>query len=124
MPPRLCVALMLAVLLGRLGSGVAQVRTNTANERAKTSLEEVVVTANRHLTDEQVTEQVEKALAADPYVYAEHVIVTTNKGVIRLEGIVGDTGERFRILRLCRKLPGARRVVDSLELFNNDPDGG
>jgi osmotically-inducible protein OsmY len=115
---------MLAVLLGRLGSGVAQVRTDTANELAKTSLEEVVVTAKRHLTDEQVTEQVEKALADDPYVYAEHVTVTTNNGVVRLEGIVGDTGERFRILRLCRKLPGARRVVDALELFNNDPDGG
>jgi osmotically-inducible protein OsmY len=124
MATRLCVALMLAVLLGRLGSGVAQVRTNTANERAKTSLEEVVVTATRHLTDEQVTKQVEKALANDPYVYAEHVTVTTNNGVVRLEGIVGDTGERFRMLRLCRKLPGARRVVDALELFNNDPDGG
>jgi osmotically-inducible protein OsmY len=84
----------------------------------------VVVTAKRHFTDEQVAAQVEKVLAEDPYIYAEHVTVTINNGVVRLEGIVGDTGERFRILRRCRKIPGARRVVDALEIISNDPDGG
>jgi BON domain len=50
--------------------------------------------------------------------------VTTHNGVVRLEGIVGDTGEMFRIVRLCRKMPGARRVVNVLEIMRNDPDGG
>jgi hypothetical protein len=100
---RLYVALTLIVLLGRFGSGVAQARTDTASERAKTPLEEVVVTAKRHLTDEQVTQQVEKALADDPYAYAEHVTVTTSNGVVTCEGIVGDAAE---LRRGCASVDG------------------
>jgi osmotically-inducible protein OsmY len=84
---------------------------------------EVVIHANR-LADEQVTREVQKTLTGDPWVYSEHITVTTQNGVVRLEGIVGDTAELFRILRLCRKIPGARRVVNELEMMHNDPDGG
>ena len=63
-------------------------------------------------------------MTEDPWIYAEHINVTTRNGVVRLEGIVGDTGELFRILRECRKIPGARRVVSELEMMHNDPDGG
>jgi len=83
----------------------------------------VVVSASRK-ADEQVTLQVQNRLTGDPWIYAEHITVTTRNGVVRLEGIVGDTGELFRILRLCRKIPGARRVVSELEVVHNDPDGG
>lgn len=119
-----CVALMLVVLVGRSGSGVAQVQTDAADKSAEVPRGEVIVTATRQAPDEQITAQVERALAADPYIYAEHVTVTTNNGVVRVEGIVWDTGERFRILRRCRKIPGTRRVVDALEILDNDPDGG
>lgn len=122
--PWLCLALMLVVFVGSLSSGVAQVAKDPADKVADASRAEVIVTAARQIPDEQVTAQVEKALVEDPYVYAEHVTVTTNNGVVRVEGIVGDTGERFRILRRCRKIPGARRIVDALEVVNNDPDGG
>lgn len=122
--PWSCVVLLLVVFVVSLRAGVAQVAKGTADKAADTSREEVIVTAQRNIPDEQVTAQVEKALAEDPYVYAEHVTVTTNNGVVRVEGIVGDTGERFRILRRCRKIPGTRRVVDALEVVSNDPDGG
>lgn len=122
--PCSCVALLLVVFVGSLRPGVAQVAKGTADKSADTSREEVLVTALRHIPDEQVTAQVEKALAEDPYIYAEHVTVTTDNGVVRVEGFVGDTGERFRILRRCRKIPGTRRVVDALEVVSNDPDGG
>ena len=56
--------------------------------------------------------------------FADHVTISTRNGVVRVEGFVGDSGERFRILRLCRRIPGTRRVVDALEVMNNDPDGG
>jgi osmotically-inducible protein OsmY len=94
-----------------------------APEKAKTRLEEVIVNAAR-TADEQVTRQVEKKLANDPWIFSEHITVTTRNGVVHLEGIVGDTGEWFRILDLCRKIPGARRVVSELEITHNDPDGG
>lgn len=87
-------------------------------------LEEVLIQAKRQVADEQVTQQVQRTLTDDPWIYAEHITVTTQNGVVRVEGFVGDTGERFRILRLCRKIPGARRVVDALEVVSNDPDGG
>jgi osmotically-inducible protein OsmY len=112
-------ALLFATLLGAAGSCPGE----EVAEKA-TRLEEVVIQAKRQAADEQVTQQVQKTLTDAPWIYAEHVIVTTQNGVVRLEGIVGDTGERFRILRLCRKIPGARRVVDALEIISNDADGG
>jgi hypothetical protein len=62
---RWCVALTLVALLGRVGPSVAQVQwPNRANDSGKIFPEEVVVTAKRLLTDEQMTEHVEKALKA------------------------------------------------------------
>jgi osmotically-inducible protein OsmY len=109
-----------ATLVGAPGYCPAQDAAPKANER----LQEIVIQAKRQALDEQVTQQVEKTLTSDPWIYAEHITVTTRNGVVRLDGLVGDTSERFRILRLCRKIPGARRVVDALELVYNDPDGG
>jgi osmotically-inducible protein OsmY len=87
------------------------------------STQEIVITAARE-ADVALTVKVVQVLQDDPYIFADHVTVTTRNGVVRVEGIVGDTGERFRILRLCRRIPGTKRVVDALEIVNNDPDGG
>ena len=113
-------AVVIAILLGAAGYCPA----HDGAEKADAHVEEVVIQAKRQAADEQVTRQVQKTLTDDPWIYAEHITVTTENGVVRLEGFVGDTGERFRILRRCRKIPGARRVVDALEIINNDPDGG
>ena len=112
--------LLFATLLGAAGSCPAQ----NAADPPNAALQEVVIQGKRQAADEQVTQQVQKTLTNDPWIYAEHVTVTTRNGVVRLEGIVGDTGERFRIVRLCRKIPGTRRVVDAMEVINNDADGG
>jgi osmotically-inducible protein OsmY len=91
--------------------------------RSDTSTAEIVIIAARQ-AEEVLTAKVVQTLQDDPYVFADHVTVTSENGVVRVEGIVGDTGERFRILRLCRRIPGARRVLDALEVISNDPDGG
>jgi osmotically-inducible protein OsmY len=109
-----------AALLGAASSSAAQ----DAAEKARSGLQEVVVRAQRQLPDEQITHRVQKALADDPWIYSDHITVTTRNGVVTVEGIVQDTGEWFRILRLSRRIPGARRVVSNLELLHNDPDGG
>jgi hypothetical protein len=63
-------------------------------------------------------------LTEDPWIFSEHITVTTrNDGVVRLEGIVADTGELFRVLSLCRQMPDARRVINELEMIHN-PNGG
>lgn len=114
------IAPLFAALLVGTDPCSAQYATVKENDRTQ----EVVIQAKRQAADEQVTRQVEETLTDDPWIYAEHVTVTTQNGVVRLEGIVGDTGEMFRIVRLCRKIPGARRVVNALEIMHNDPDGG
>jgi osmotically-inducible protein OsmY len=114
-------ALLFASLLGAASAWVAAER---APERQIERLEELVIQARRQAADEQVTRQVEKTITEDPWIFSEHITVTTHNGVVRLEGIVGDTGEMFRIMRLCRRIPGARRVVNALEIMHNDPDGG
>lgn len=114
-----CYALVAAALVGANSSCPAQ----PAADRASPSLQEVVIQAGR-LADEQITREVEKTLAADPWIFGDHITVTTRNGVVRVEGIVGDTGEMFRIVRLCRRIPGTRRVVNGLEMMHNDPDGG
>jgi osmotically-inducible protein OsmY len=106
-------------LLGAAGSGAAQ----DAARKTEAPPAEVIVQATR-LADEQITQQAVQAVSNDPWIYSDHVTITTRNGVIRVEGIVQDTGELFRILRICRRIPGARRVVSELEMQHNDPDGG
>ena len=96
------LAVLFAILLGAAGSCPAQDDAGRANAH----LQEVIVQAARQVADEQVTSEVQETLTNDPWVYAEHTTVTTKNGVVRVEGFVGDTGERFRILRLCRRIPG------------------
>jgi hypothetical protein len=114
------VAFLLTAFPGATASCLAQ----DATQKADPNLAEVVIQAKRQAVDEQITLQVEKTLTDDPWVYSEHLTVTTRNGVVRIEGIVQDTAELFRILRLARKTPGARRVVNATEMLHNDPDGG
>jgi osmotically-inducible protein OsmY len=58
------------------------------------------------------------------YIYAEHVTVTTSKGVVTCEGIVGDAAELRRVLRICRRASGSKRVVSQLEINDSIPEGG
>jgi osmotically-inducible protein OsmY len=117
--PLLVAALGVAALAG-LSSAPAQTARTPRSERGTP---EIVITATRE-ADEAVTAKVVQVLHDDPYIFADHVTVTTENGIVRVEGIIGDAGERYRIMRLCRRIPGARRVVDALEVMNNDPDGG
>jgi osmotically-inducible protein OsmY len=111
------VAVSLAVLLGVPAAGVSQTKSDAATP-AKTPLAEVIVTASRHVSDEQVTQEVERALDKDPSIYTEHISVTTRKGVVRVEGVVLDVQQLIDVLRLCRKTAGSRRCVNELELHD------
>ena len=119
---RTCFAL--AFVLATFPGGAAFCLAQDATAKADPNLAEVVIQARRQAVDEQITLQVEKTLTDDPWIYSEHLTVTTRNGVVRIEGIVQDTAELFRILRLARKTPGARRVVNATEMLHNDPDGG
>lgn len=83
---------------------------------------EIVVTAPRP-TDEALTARVETALRQNPYIYAEHVTVTTEKGVVRVGGVVRDLPELFAILRVARRIAGKGRVVNEIQFLQLDQDG-
>ena len=114
-------ALLFATLLGAAGSCAAQ----DAAEKPNARLQEVVIQAKRQAADEQITQQAQKAISDDRWIYSAHITVTAHNGVIRVEGIVQDTWDWFKIMDHCRRIRGARRVDTSgIELLHNDPDGG
>ena len=116
---RVAITLLAATLLGGSELCLAQ----AAAKKTSAPLEEILVQGTRS-ADEQITERVQSALANDRWIYAEHVIVTTEKGVVRVEGLTSDSWEMHRILREARKTPGVKRVLNQLEMLHLDPEGG
>lgn len=117
---RVRLVVLLATLLG---AGVYCPALHAAGEAA--AREEVVVQANRELADEQVTLHLQQVLSDDRWIYAEHVTITTENGVVRVEGVVADSLELLRVLHLCNKIPGVKRVdTSNLEINAQLPDGG
>jgi osmotically-inducible protein OsmY len=85
-------------------------------------LHEIVVIANRE-ADAAMSTKVATALREDPYLFSDHVNVTTENGVVRLEGIVRDLPDLFQILRLARRIAGKGKVVNKIDFVPTDVDG-
>jgi osmotically-inducible protein OsmY len=95
-------------------------RAEKVNAPGNTRLDEIVVTAKRRsdpVADEKMKEQVEEALHSDPFFYDEHVTVTVNNGVATLHGMVFDDWDLRIAVRISRKIPGVKRVVNDLEIM-------
>jgi hypothetical protein len=84
---------------------------------AGSKLEEVVITARKE-ADAALTARVLQVLQDDPYVFADHIEVVTENGVVRLEGIALDVTDMYRAVDLARRIAGKRRVVNEIELRN------
>jgi osmotically-inducible protein OsmY len=95
--------------------------TNAQQKTAPVASEQVVITSTKPATDEELTKRVETVLDSDRYLDASHMTVTTKDGVVTLGGLVGDSGDLLRALRISSRIPGARRVIDDLETY--EPDG-
>ncbi len=104
------------LVMGVIGGGAAGA---DAPALANRPLSEVVVTARRQpdpVADARLQRQVETALAADAYVNSEHITVTVMNGVATLHGIVYEDWDLRNAIRLSRRIPGVRRVVNDLEI--------
>jgi osmotically-inducible protein OsmY len=93
-----------------LASGSAALASGATAVEIK---EEVVVSAARQ-SDAVIAAKVTAAVQQDPYIYGDHISVTVENGVVRLEGIVTDLSDLHRVLRLARRIGGARRVANYL----------
>ncbi len=80
-----------------------------------------MVTADRK-ADMATTAKVTTALRQDPYIFSDHVSVSTENGIVRLEGRVNDLVDLFQILKLARRIAGKGRIVDAIEYVPVDDD--
>ena len=87
----------------------------------ETSLPEVIVNATR-LADEALTAKVVQVLKDDPYLYADHISVVTEHGVVRLQGYSTDAHELRRALFLARRAAGKQRVLNEVEFIAQNTD--
>ena len=82
---------------------------------------EVVITASRE-PDAVLVARVERAMQDDPYLFVNHISVSAEKGVVRLEGFVGDPFDMLQLVRLARRIAGKRRVINEIEVVSGGVD--
>jgi osmotically-inducible protein OsmY len=114
-----CASLLSAAVFALLACTAFLARADKVTAPANTRLDAIVVTAKKRsdpAADEKMKQQVEEALHSDAYFYDEHVTVTIKNGVATLQGIVFDDWDLRQAMRIARKVPGVRRVVNDLEI--------
>ena len=110
--------------LGAILAGIAWAAAPVSADESRGAesarpLDAVVVTAKKRsdpAIDEAVRKNVEAALRSDPFFYDEHVTVTIKNGIVTLTGIVFDDWDLRAAIRIARRIAGARRVVNDLEI--------
>jgi hypothetical protein len=105
---------LLAVTLGVAAPGSLALATAPAEPAESPMRDGIVVTADR-LSDAATTEKVAMALRQDPYIFSDHITVTTRNGIVRLSGRTSDLSDMFSILRLARRIAGKGKIVNEIE---------
>lgn len=72
--------------------------------------------AGQALQDATITSQVKSKLTLDGTPGLDEIGVQTDRGVVRLEGIVGNDDARQRATRLAREVGGVRDVVNNVKV--------
>jgi hypothetical protein len=114
-----------AILLGLTGAlaGIPAAQAGEAGIGAGgfpiLSLKEIVVEATKvpeSSDDATLNQKVESAMASDRYFYSYHVSAMTRDGVVVLRGLVFDDWDMRTALRLSKRVPGVKRVVNELTI--------
>lgn len=69
-----------------------------------------------------LTAKVVQALKDDPYIFADHINVVTENGIVRLQGVATDVHDLQRALFLARRAAGKRRVLNEVEFIAQNTD--
>lgn len=72
--------------------------------------------------DKATAERVQSALEADQQLYAKHISVRADNGVVRLSGYVWDSPDMVEAEHVAELVDGVSRVVNDLELQLNGID--
>ena len=66
--------------------------------------------------DEQLADNVQAALHADPYLYDKHIEVSIEHGNVVLRGFVSNYWDLLSAKKIAAKASGGRRVADYLSI--------
>jgi osmotically-inducible protein OsmY len=72
--------------------------------------------------DRETAARVQAALDADQHLYAKHITVRADNGVVRLSGYVWDPPDLMEAKSVAELVPGVSNVVNDLELQRNGMD--
>jgi osmotically-inducible protein OsmY len=72
--------------------------------------------------DREMAAHVQAALDADKSLYARHIFVHADNGVVRLTGFVWDPPDLSEAKSVAELVPGVSSVVNDLELERNGMD--
>jgi osmotically-inducible protein OsmY len=72
--------------------------------------------------DQATVQRVQQALDADKLLYARHILIRADDGVVRLSGFVWDQPDLVEAERVAGLVQGVSRVVNALELQRNGVD--
>jgi osmotically-inducible protein OsmY len=73
--------------------------------------------------DAEIADQVEAALGADSTIYARHIDVQVNRGVVYLGGIVWESRDFLTARRDAASVPGVKAVDSNMELLRGGVSG-
>jgi osmotically-inducible protein OsmY len=74
-------------------------------------------TAAERAADDATAARVEQALSGDPQIYARHIDVDAERGVVRLSGFVWSSEDFFEAKRVAATVPGVTGVISELEMM-------
>jgi osmotically-inducible protein OsmY len=74
--------------------------------------------------DKETAERVETALNAHNTLYAKHIFVHADNGVVHLTGYVWESADFQYATAIAEGVPGVTRVVNDLELNRNGNENG
>lgn len=73
-------------------------------------------TSDQQQADKATAESVQNALNADSHIYARHISVQADNGVVHLGGYVWNDDDLYEAQRIAEAVPGVSKVVDDMEL--------
>ena len=79
-------------------------------------------TAAEREADREIAAQVSSALNADSRIYARHIDVRAENGVVHLGGYVWNDKDLYEAKRIAATVPGVKDVVNDMELQRGGSD--
>ena len=67
--------------------------------------------------DAELAARVESVLTRDPRIYARHIDVDAEQGIVRLTGYVWSSEDLYEAKRISATVPGVTAVVSQLEMM-------